>query len=541
MFLRFYPGSQDSRTQTLSKSLENPLMALAPSEWYAQTKALGMSGPARLTSTNSEINEAMERFDRLQTAMVYEEDSDNVWTIPNIKTKNPPHFEWPEQDKFFGWMNFGDLMWVDSAACSLHYDWTYKMLLHYVRTGKGKLFDAGVEMAKHRYDIDQYYGERTSTQRHQLWGNHFQFYENDRHGDLKGKVSKPTHNWNSGIILYYLLTGDRKALEAAEENTKGILNHFGERGLFDATKLGCTGEVRSDGWSMLNLISLYRVTGNPLYLETASNIAQNRYLFSEQEAGGRGVLGGGQSSNHLAIKFSTIPCECVKIGNTCTLCKNAVEPLMMGYVIEGLIAVHQETQDEELGAMLVRATDFLKDRMIFGGDYDENGNYRPLRVAKYWIEEDPYGDIRKASEYHRDVHEGYSASIYTLFWTDYFAYAYQLTNNSEYLDWARKCFRDMMFYYITPTEYVNPEYRSVISFKDNMFSLTHTKVHGWIGRTNQVYLYTEWQLQQGKLQIVTSSLPDGVKPGSFEKIILSKRALASLFMIVKLCCPALRY
>ena len=54
MFLRFYPGSQDSQTQGLSKSLENPLMALAPSEWYAQTKALGMISPSGMTATDPE-------------------------------------------------------------------------------------------------------------------------------------------------------------------------------------------------------------------------------------------------------------------------------------------------------------------------------------------------------------------------------------------------------------------------------------------------------------------------------------------------------
>ena len=508
MFLRFYPGNQDSKTQILSKSLENPLMALASSEWYTRTKALGMIGPSGFSSSDSEINEAMERYDRLQTAMVYEEDSDNVWTILGIKMISTPHWELPYQDMFFGWTNFGDLMWVGSTFSSLHYDWTHKMLLHYIRTGKRKLFDAGVEMAKHRYDIDQYYGERTSTGDHHLWTNHFQFYEMDGHGK-GGRVSGPQHNWNSGIILYYLLTGDRKALEAAEDNTKGILNWYGEGGLFNATKFGCTVEVRAEGWSMLNLINLYRVTGNPLYIETAKNIAKNRILHSEQEAGGRGVLGGNQNSTILANVFNTVPCECVEISDLYPLCKNATEPLGMAFISEGLIAVHQETQDEEVGALLVRTANFFKDKMIFGGDYDENGNYRTLRLAYFWVEEDPYGEIRQASEYHSSIHLGNPSTILDLFWTDYFAYAYQLTNNSEYLELARKCFRDMMFYYSAATEYVNPEYRSEITFKDSMFANTHTKAHGWIGRTNQVYLYSEWQLQQGELQIVTTSLPNG--------------------------------
>lgn len=496
IFLRFYSGNEDAQTQKLSKSLEEPLMALATSEWYSQTKALGMIGPSGFSSFDSEIDEAMERYDRFQTGMVYREDSDNRATILSIKTQKSPTWEVPYQDMFFSWANFGDLLWHEQSFCSLHYDWTYKMLLHYIRTGKRKLFDTGVEMAKHRYDIDQYHGERTDTQMNHKWTTYFQYYELDGNGH-GGRVGGPTHNWNSGIILYYLLTGDKKSLDAAEENTKGILNHFGKGGLGgrDSSVLGCTGEVRAEGWSMLNLVNLYRVTGNSLYLETAKDIVKNRILYTEQESGGRGVITGGKSGS-FGRALEVAGCECVETSDNCNRCKNTLQPLMVGYISEGMIAVHQETQDEELGALLVRTADFLKNKMLFGGDYNAEGQYRTIRTNYVWVEEDPDGSIRMDSDYYKSYHCGYVESIYTLFWADYFAYAYKLTNNSEYLDWARKCFRDMMFYYAAPTEYVNPEYRSRISFMDGNFPHSHTKIHGWIGRTNQVYLHTEWQLQQ---------------------------------------------
>lgn len=496
MIIRFYSDSEDNQTQTISKSMESPLVALPDSAWVAETKALGLIGPSGIESDDIEMKEALERFERFQTSTVYEDDSYNGVAIPNIRTRNPPVNEWERQSMFFNWANFGDLLWMNHQPCSTHYDWTYKMLLHYIRTGKRRLFDVGVEMAKHRYDIDQYHGERSSTDGMHKWANHLQFYEKDSNGSTKGKISKPTHNWNGGIILYYLLTGDRKSLEAAEENSKGILNHFGDGGLFNASYQGKPHELRSEGWSMLNLVEIYRVTGEQKYLDVAKNIAKNRVMYTEQQSGGRGVILGGTPPSPLHDRIcGIVDCECVELD---TDCYNVMLPLMLAYTSEGLIAVHHETQDKELGDMLIRTGNFLKDEMLFGGDYNEDGLYRTLRTANVWVKEDIDGSIRLGSGHSNSYHYGFASPIYTLFWSNLFAYAYRLTKNSEYLDWARKCFKDMMFHHISQG-YVDPGQRDMITFKDNMWGSTHTKVHGWIGRTNQVYLNTEWELQHSQL------------------------------------------
>jgi len=171
------------------------------------------------------------------------------------------------------------------------------------------------------------------------------------------------------------------------------------------------------------------------------------------------------------------------------------------YVIEALINVHYETKDEELKNLIIRMADFLKDRFLYGGDYDESGNYKPLQSQYLWVENENGEKLGEGGEIIKDV-----------FWSDLFAYAYQLTNNSQYLEWARKTFRDAMFYYACyGRKYLNPDIRAKISYVDNKFPTSHTKIHGWIGRTNQVYLYTEWQLKQGELKIITTSLPDGIK------------------------------
>ena len=513
MFLRFYSGNQNTQIQYLSKDLNEPLMALAPSEWYAQTKALGMIAPYGLTSTDPEINEAMQRFEKLQSAMVYEENSENGWTILNIKTKNPPYWGHMNQNRFWGWMNFGDLLWSGNEPCNLHYDWAYSMLLHYIRTGKRKFFDTGVEMVKHRYDIDQYHGERTDIQGNHKWINFMQFYESSGHADPNlhpihpSKVSFPTHTWNGGLILYYLLTGDKKAWEAAEENGKGLLNYYGPNGLQDASiPCCCNDEIRYEGWSILNLINLYRISGNIKYLNVAKNIAKNRLLYREQQVGSEGHWGADASSGACQQRIK--PFSCVESG--CGSCKNTQWSTMYAYVIEPLIQIHYETQDEDLKNLLIRMANFLKNKFLYGGDYNEQAKYRPLQTQYIWVEEDPDGAVRYENSEGAILYRG--EPIKDVFWGDLFAYVYQLTIDFTYLDWARHVFRDGMFYYTKPGgTYIDSNERAKISYLDGAFPGSETKAHGWIGRTNQVYLYTEWQLQQGELRIITTSLPDATK------------------------------
>jgi hypothetical protein len=483
ILLTFYSGGQQSRTKKLSISLSNPLMALASSGWYVQTKALGMIAPYGLSSSDAKLNEAMQRFEKLQSAMVYDADSQNGLTINNIKTKSPPHWEFVRQNRFFNWMNFGDLLWSSNMPSSLHYDWPYSMFLHYIRTGKRNFFDSGVEMIKHRFDIDQYHGDRTDRNNSHKYRNYMQFYESEGHADPTiaahdpSAVGLPTHTWINGLILYYVLTGDRKAWEAAEEVGKGMMNHFGPGGLFDAHSVACTNEeIRHWSWSILNLVNLYRTNGDPTYLSVAENMAKNWLLHRESLVGG-GHWGCDQSS--LDCTNQLRPFKCQPVG--CDACSNAQWNTMYAYVIEPLINVHYETEDRQLKDLLVRMADFVKNKLLFGGDFDATGKYRGLQSAYLWVAEDPDCKVRGCrGEVLKDI-----------FWADLFAYTYSLTNNLEYLDWARRNFKDAMFYYASSSGYQNRDARSRISYIDGMFPNSNTKVHGLIGRSNQIYLYIE--------------------------------------------------
>ena len=489
MIFVFYSGSPNTVTELISKSLDTPLMALADSEWYHETQAFGMIAPFSLTTENSEIDEAIQRYELLQSANVYEVDAENGITMDSLKTMNPPHWSFPEQSKFFGWKNYGDFTWAKGTP-SMHYDWTYTMLLHYLRSGKRKLFDAGAAMAKHRYDIDQYHGEREATTEKQKWMNHLQFYEANGHSDPTiapynpSTIGKPTHTWSGGLALYYLLTGDRLALNALEEVGKGMLNYYGNGGLTDATVVECSGhEIRHEGWSIVNLLNLYRVKGESLYLQTALNIAKNRLLYREQQGGTTGSWGSPASIGTAQLTPVGLPI----ISSGCVEATNVQSNTFFSYIIAPLVDIHFETNDNDLGSLLVRMADFAKDKYLFGGDFDQDGNYRPLQSTYWWVDGDVDGSIRGVK----------GEPTKNIFNADLFSYVHKLTDNPAYLEWARKSFRDGIFYYTKGGSiYFDPAFRAKISFYDGYFSETQTKVHGWLGRTNQIYLFIERQLQE---------------------------------------------
>jgi hypothetical protein len=516
MLLRFYSGDQDTyQTTRLSQALGSPLTAIASPEWYAESGALGMIAASNVSTEDPELDEAIQRFEKHQRAMVNEGDSENGWTIHNIKLKNPPYWELSKQNRFFGWTNFGDLIWESGTPSSLHYDWPYSMLLHYIRTGNEAFFSAGVEMVKHRYDYDQYHGERTATNRNHLWINHFQFYESDCHADSGMGCSQdsrispgPTHTWNGGMALYYLLTGDKRAWEAMEENAQAAMNYYGPSGLKDAGKQLCTSdEIRFEGWAILLLLNSYRVTGNAEYLQTAKNIAKNRLLYRERQVATHdsGDIGGhwGCESGSGATQSRLADAGHVACKNAaCSSCANTEWNTMYSYIIDPLIQIHYETGDHDIKDLLIRMADFCAKKFMVGGKYNSEGRYRPLGTQYMWIEEthDPESD----GEIIKDI-----------FFADLFAYVYRLTDDYTYFEYAKSSFRDAIFYHGAGLGYIDRSFRSVLSFLDPKFPNSHTKAHGWLGRAGQTFLNTQLTLVDRTLRISSYPPPSGTVGESY--------------------------
>ncbi len=101
------------------------------------------------------------------------------------------------------------------------------------------------------------------------------------------------HTWTEGLLSYYLLSGDRRALEAA----KGIADYLVWRG-----RNRKSGNPRQWGWPIIALVSVYRVTGETRYLESArlyaSRAMQNIAPVARRSGFKLGILADGLSYLH---------------------------------------------------------------------------------------------------------------------------------------------------------------------------------------------------------------------------------------------------
>jgi hypothetical protein len=245
-------------------TLRAPLMALAGPDYYARTEAApGWFAPASFKTGDAPYDKAVANWDKQARNGVDRNSGSSIWKAREGRVG--PIRDW------YGWMNFGDNGWGGGFS-SLHYDWPWIMFLNYLRQGDRRFFDLGVTMVRHLIEVDHLWSTRNHKMLQQM--ARFEFCSPYTHGGLAGGRCKPTpsHVWISGVILYYMLTGDPMAKECALSTDRGL-----ELRLVSRLRKGPTtrGQARSSGWGMLVYCSLYDLTGEKKYLDKGLVLFRN--------------------------------------------------------------------------------------------------------------------------------------------------------------------------------------------------------------------------------------------------------------------------
>jgi hypothetical protein len=130
-----------------------------------------------------------------------------------------------------------------------------------------------------------------------------QFYEKGWwHGNYTMGVT--SHNWLEGLLMYYVITGDEAAREAAVENVQYMFNNSPKNWS------GWYGS-RIPGWSIDNLVAAYWYLGNPAYL-TEAGLGVYRYELFEQQQGGLGCVlnpANGETTSWMENIFHIAACK----------------------------------------------------------------------------------------------------------------------------------------------------------------------------------------------------------------------------------------
>lgn len=211
----------------------------------------------------------------------------------------------------YGWRNFGDL-YADHesvqhagptpliAHYNNQYDVIHGSLIQYLRTGEHQWFRLAHELAQHVIDIDIYH-----TEQDRLALNGGLFWHTDHYTDARTATHRALtrlspqaqafphygggpaceHNYTSGLLLYYWMTGDAKAREAVltladwvvnmDNGVHRIFGYLDPRptGYCSSTAdRGYHGPGRGAGNSINALLDAAQLVPTSLYLEKAEQL-----------------------------------------------------------------------------------------------------------------------------------------------------------------------------------------------------------------------------------------------------------------------------
>ncbi len=270
-----------------------PLIATPTPEWYETTKAIPHLAARRLDAAVSDGERSAERL------------------VDGAVEGGNTFFVRRERIDEYGWRHFGDLYADHEAVNSTaerplvahynnQYDVLYGSLVQFARSGNPRWYDLARDLARHVIDIDLYH---TNEDRPALNGG--LFWHTDHYTDAgtathrSYSITSPQakaspsygggpaceHNYASGLLHYYYLTGDPGAKEAVvsladwvvrmDDGSSRFMGWLDRRptGYCSVTATpGYHGPGRGSGNSISVLLDGWSLTGEQRYLTKAESL-----------------------------------------------------------------------------------------------------------------------------------------------------------------------------------------------------------------------------------------------------------------------------
>ena len=225
----------------------------------------------------------------------------------------------------YGWRSFGDL-YADHEAIghkgdvplvahyNNQYDVVYGALIQYLRNGDRRWFDLASDLARHVIDIDIYHTDedRPAYNGGLFWhtdhyldagtATHRTYSKSNLCEKMPGAYGGGPcneHNYTTGLLHYYYLTGDETAREAVLSLADWVINMdsgaYGMLGFIDrrptgmassTTSRGYHGPGRGAGNSVNALLDAHSLTWDSRYLDKAEELVR-RCVHPMDEIGRR--------------------------------------------------------------------------------------------------------------------------------------------------------------------------------------------------------------------------------------------------------------
>ncbi|MDD3588171.1 MAG: hypothetical protein PHQ75_13390, partial [Thermoguttaceae bacterium] len=305
--------------------LEHPLFAVAPCDYYCESKAFGNINPKRAG-----------KFDTYEKA--YED------SFANLEKGRQKRGE-------YGWMNFGD--WFGERSWNWgnnEYDLSYLMAEQFARSGNTAYVKRGLEMAKHYTTVDfcAYHWQehaRELVYAHST-GHVGGFIEegDPRIAGLQhfianlrgGQDGSGGHAFHPGNYFMGCLTGEKRILEVAQIACWNQATWY--------TPAYRISIERAAGWALSNAVYSYNFTNNPFYLN-AAKIYYEVIVATQNPVTGCFDLRQDQSE-----------CDCPDKKE-----HRGGKAFAVGVLLHALARYYETTNDPKVKETIVRCADWLLD------------------------------------------------------------------------------------------------------------------------------------------------------------------------------------
>lgn len=269
----YFHGAAAPAAEQLA-ALAEPLVPVLGPDAVASTAALPNSlAPAPATAGFlDEVRAGFERY-RLHADREPWDDSGN----PRCTGADPER----RRQGFYGMFNWGDWNFpgyhdvVNGCDTwgNLEYDLTQVLALAYAATGDAAFHTAMTAAARHFMDVDIVHSAappcRCAGMNHPRASRHFTFAPG---------VPDPGYTWTEGLLSYFYLTGDDRALEAAN----GIADYLAR----NVPDNGAATTPRQWGWPPIALLAAADATGQAAYRDAALEYARRAMAAYPPTSGG---------------------------------------------------------------------------------------------------------------------------------------------------------------------------------------------------------------------------------------------------------------
>jgi len=340
----FHKGDYKSaKAREMANVMEEPPLIMADPAWFADTKAMGaVADHAKGLAYFQQYEAVLERLfnwgDRQKKTFkwygIFDFGDTLSWYRQDAYDKSYDEMGWHPEGRW-GWFNV-EGMGTHSGA-----------LLQFLRTGNYRYFQFGEDLSRHIADVDTCHFNTVAYDKRlkKIYQDYSQPGSQHRHsGDhWGGRNEEASHTNLNGILLYYYITGNDRAFDAAKETGEFFLKHP-----ITYFKHPDIAPNRAMANILMGEVALYEATGDERLKKDADHWA-NMFYQGQNRNGSFN-----ENYNPRDKRWDGDP----HIG------------YMNGYDLPALIDYHKLTGNQAIKQAIVKLTDYLMAHDEYGAIFE---------------------------------------------------------------------------------------------------------------------------------------------------------------------------